>query len=319
MGVTVAIPFVRVAKENNPNLKAGVDQAEAYYKSMIVSFASARRVDPQVRLILVSNESAPPKFKVALDQFEVETIVVEFLHRPPAGFTPAFEGSLFLLDALNAVDDDQVILMDPDVLVLRPLADVVDALKGKVGVLPLPYEPDRVVNGLSRRQAQRIHVQLGGQDSLADHYGGEFYVIPREHMSAVRSNAAVAWSAALDSFATKSPHFFTEEHVLNFALRFVPRESLSTHVKRVWTAHSHRNVAPSDQGLHAWHLPAEKDRGFSAMFDSVMDQKSWFWSSDEDVFVRQASKVMGLSGRSTKRVVLDLVGPLVHRLRAYAK
>lgn len=308
--VTVAIPFVRVDAGQNPNIRsAGNEHVAAYFRAMTVAFAAVRRLHPDARLELISNAGPLGEFRSVFSGLGVEARIVPFNHRPPEGFAKVFEGSLFLLDALDHLSAGTTVLIDPDVLLVRPLDALLKELDGRVGAVRIDYSRAQNINGLSRTQAMELHGLLDAPVPVPQqHMGGEFYVIPEALAEVLRRHVASAWELSLDRFAQGRTYFTTEEHVLSYALRAVPLLDLNEHVRRVWTAHSFRNVSKEDAGLTAWHLPAEKDRGFAEMYPLALDKGSWFWQADQDVFVARAAKMMGMYQRRPRRLALDAAG-----------
>ncbi|MDQ0734050.1 hypothetical protein [Arthrobacter agilis] len=315
--VTVAVPFVRVDASQNPNIRSKKgDAASAYFRAMTVAFASVRRLHPDFKLELITNAEIPTDFEPGLLTLGVQVKIVPFSHRPPSGFSRVFEGSLFLLDALDHLNADTTILIDPDVLLVRSMTSMLRDLGDAVGAVHIDYGSAQEVNGLTAVQVKELHALLGEPLTVPQqHMGGEFYVIPRCCAGVIRQRAESAWNLSLDRYRRGEARFTTEEHVLNFALRGVPLVKINAYVRRIWTAHSFRDVAESDMKLLAWHLPAEKDRGFGALYPIVVDRESWFWHASEEEFVSKAAKVMGLNRRGPVRLGLDALGPIARKLR----
>ncbi len=314
--ISVAIPFVRASAEQSPNIRAGSHLA-TYYRAMAVTFASVRRWNPDVDLVLVTNEPAPEDFARELGDLGVSEELVAFAHEPPAGFNRSFAASLYMLDALGHPGGaKQVLYIDPDVLCVRPLDDMHATCGDAVGALQLSYSADHDVNGLTRRQAAELHAQLGEPtDSPPQHFGGECYVVPAGLAPTLIDRAESAWRLSLDRHEHGESRFTTEEHIMGFALRGVPVVELSSFVRRIWTAASHRTVDGRESELTLWHLPAEKDRGFAEMYSLATDRDSWFWRADADEFVRRSARLMGISNRRPSRLARDLAGAVYARAR----
>ena len=319
--VEVAIAFVRVDASQNPNASQRLDgdPATGYFKSMVVAFASFRRFDAGLSLVLITNAPAPPPFAEQLERLGVQTRITSFEHRPPEGFSDRFVASLFLLDALKALNGDINLIVDPDVLCVRALDDLINVVDETVGVLPIDYSVTHNINGISRQQAGELHGLLGEPIENPEHYGGEVCVIPRQHLAETIDRCERAWLLALSRDSMGLSKFTTEELVLSFAFRGVPRTVIGSFAKRIWTAHRLRQVDGRENELTIWHLPAEKDRGFSALYVKAIDRASWFWSAQNSEFVYMAGKVMGLHHRSLRRVALDTAGPAVHALRQVSR
>lgn len=316
--VCVAIPFVRVDPGQNPNLKVreGDDPAEAYYRAMVVAFASVRRFNPDARLWLITNESIRDPYRNQLERLGVGFKLKKFEHAPSPGFSKRFVASLYLIDSLEVLTHDTTVLIDPDVLCIRPLSEMLAHVDGAAGVLPIEYAADHDVNGLSRRQAGELHGLLGEPKEIPVHLGGEVFVLPLHLLQTLRYRCERAWQLAIQRDREGLSKFFTEEHILSFALRGVPTATMERFVRRIWTAHRLRQVWGSENELTLWHLPAEKDRGFAHLYASSIDSDSWFWTSTAKEFVETSGRIMGLHHRSFKRLALDCLGQSIYGVRS---
>jgi hypothetical protein len=313
----MAIPFARTTASQNPNLRldVGADPAEPYFRAMTVAFGSLRRWHPDTELALISNAPPPAEHLAVLRRLGVDYREVPFAHRPPVGFTQRFEASLYALDALAALTAETTVLLDPDALCVGPLAGMLDRLQGRVGALRMDFSEDENINGLTRLQAGELHALLGEPERAPVHYGGEVYVFPLSRRDAVVARSERAWQLALARHQEGLTKFTTEEHILSYALRDVPVALLNSDVRRIWTTHRYRTVDGRESALSVWHLPAEKGRGFPALYPVVVDAGSWFWCADRAEFVDRCGRAMGLHGRRPSRWAKDVAGAAVHALQ----
>ena len=315
--VNVVIPFVRIEASQNPNQRARRrgDPATPYFQAMLVSFASLRRFNEKAQLTLVTNASPPSPFAEQLSKLGVQICIIPFAHRPPPGFSDRFTASLYLLDALEQLTAEITVLIDPDILCIRPLDSMLSRSNGSVGVLQVDSTPDEDINGLTRRKSGELHALLGEPLDCPIHYGGEFYLIPIRHLKTLQARCMSAWALALERHALGRSKFWTEEHILSFALRGVPVTELGDFIRRIWTAHSFRQVDGNERDLTLWHLPAEKDRGFASIYLAATDRESWFWTLSDDAFRDHAGQAMGLHKRNFTRLALGIAGHAVRRAR----
>lgn len=313
---TVAIPFVRIDASQNPNLtvRSGQDPAEPYFKAMTVAFASVRRWGPEVNLEFISNAAPPLAFLEVFEKLGVVSRYVPFAHRPPEGFARSFTASLFMLDALESLTAERTIVMDPDVLCVGMLDSMLREVGDESGVLLMEFSPDEDINGISRSQASELHGILGEPQLNPNHFGGETYIFQKKHLSSIIERSNRAWDLSLRRYYSGESKFTTEEHILSYAIRSVPHMYLNSHVKRIWTAHKYRLVDGRENDLTLWHLPAEKDRGFDALYPVVLDGESWFWTAERDEYLARVGRAMGLHHRSPLRFAKDLAGSALHKL-----
>ena len=281
-------------------------------RAMTVAFASVRRWNPEADLELISNALPEPRHLSNLRGLGVEYKYVPFDHRPPEGFANIFAASLYLLDALSVLSSETTLLLDPDVLCIRGVKDLLRDLDGHVGALDMGFPPSEDINGLTRASAGALHAELGEPAAEPLHYGGEAYVIPREHAELISTRSEAAWKLALRRHAEGLPKFTTEEHILSYALRGVALKPLNGYVRRIWTTHRYRQVLGDESQLTLWHLPAEKDRGFRALYGPSLDSNSWFWTADQAKFTDRCGRAMGLHHRTPLRLAKDVAGRSVY-------
>lgn len=320
---SVAIPFVRVSADQNPNISVSgqADSSASYYRSMIATFASLRRWNAGLQLLLISNEPPPPKYAGSLDEFGVELVMTEFRHSPPNGFAKHFAASLYLLDAIEAISRKgqrgfQTLLLDPDVLCISPLQQMFAQARGSVGVLPQHYPPTHSVNGLTLEDAAILHsILTGSMSPVPEYFGGEAYLFDHDSLPHALELVRRAWELSMRRHDEGKTKFVTEEHILNFALHDVSRFDLSAYARRIWTAHHHRTVSGTENGLALWHLPAEKGRGFDVAYRAAIDPASWFWTADRARFIDHAGRVFALHHRTPTRLTADWAATVLHKVK----
>ncbi len=313
--LVIGVAFVPGGRDSAVNVRSRTRDASAtYYRCIVVALWSARRHHPDADLRLFTTEDVPPEYGDQLAALEVSTVCVPFSYRPNPPLAPSFEASLYTLDVIEhiaeALPDRQVVLIDPDCLVVGPLSPAASAVgRNAVGVLDLEQPEDYVANGLSRADAELIHARIGGvrqSAAVSPHFGGEFYLFgagsARILVDHVRAAYAYACVDAVSHPGFLRPRMSTEEHILNYALRFVDKVSMLDHVARIWTAPRLRLVPPHWSSLSVWHLPAEKDRGFARCHQLVSDSPAVRLSTAE------LATMMGVSRRGIGRLAYDWVG-----------
>ena len=98
----VAIAFTPAPAVQSPNMRAIDDlgAVASYYRAIVVTFASVRRWNPGLKLTLVTDCEPPARFVDQLAALDVQLLEAKFKHRPPDGFWPTFNASLYTIDVM---------------------------------------------------------------------------------------------------------------------------------------------------------------------------------------------------------------------------
>jgi len=313
----VAVAFTPAPAVQSPNMRAITDTGSvaSYYRAIVVTFASVRRWNHHLRLALVTDCKPPVPYDDQLSALDVQILEAEFEHRPPDGFWPTFNASLYTIDVMSmlartAKPTDQILLLDPDVLCTGELTAVLQVIRGTdVLVYPTGFPEDEESQGLSALDAAPLHLELDPElQEPPMHYGGELYGFTAAGALPILRRAEDAWKLAMSNWASGRPYFVTEEHLLNYAVRRARKVDATTFIRRIWTAPVHRTVSGDEGALLLWHLPAEKDRGFVEFASAVADPQSWFWMAERDEFLRRAGDLVGIPHRALGRFAYDVAG-----------
>lgn len=324
----VAVAFTPAPAAQNPNLRATTDLGAiaSYYGAIVVTFASVRRWNQDLKLVLVTDCDPPPPFADRLSALGVQLLKTKFEHLPSDGFWPTFNASLYTVDAMamlarTAEPADQILLLDPDVLCIGELTPVMQSIRGTgVLVYPTGFPDGEPSQGLSALDAALLHRELDPElQEPPTHFGGELYGFTAAGAIPILQRAEEAWQLALAGWATGQRHFVTEEHLLNYAVRRAPRTDATEFIRRIWTAPTCRNVVGDEDTLLLWHLPAEKDRGFVGLAEAAADPLSWFWTVDRSEYVRRAGILVGIPRRSLGRYAYDVAGSTIRAVQMAVK
>jgi hypothetical protein len=317
---TVAVAFTPAPSTQSPNIRAvsDLDTVASYHRAIVVTFASVRRWNPHLSLALVTDCEPPGSVADTLSALDVQVLETKFEHRPPDGFWPRFNASLYTIDVMamlahTAAPADRILLLDPDVLCVGELTPVLDAIKDtRILVYPTGFPDDEKSQGLSALDAVPLHRELDPDlQAPPTHYGGELYGFTPAGALPLLQRADDAWQLALANWARGQRYFVTEEHLLNYALRRVPLADATIFIRRIWTAPVYRTVKGDEGALLLWHLPSEKDRGFVDIAAAVTDPLSWFWTDDHGEYVRRAGSFVGIPRRVFSRFTYDVAAGAV--------
>ncbi len=312
----VAVAFTPAPSSDSPNLKAGTnDKALRTFHNLIeLCFASVRRWNPSTELVLVTTSDPGPSLRERFSTLRVTVLTTAFAHRPPTGFYPSFNASLFSIDAMMAMaqhytETDRLVLLDPDVVCTQSLDSLFASIKpGGFLAYDTGFPPEEVSQGLSALAAGQLHRELNPRlSTIPRHYGGELYGFTPQSWDSISGRVEEAWAFSLTQWQSGLPRFVTEEHLLNFALRHTEIRPAEQFIRRIWTAPTHRTVRPEDRNLPIWHLPAEKHRGLARLQQAASEHKSWFWQAPADEWKRRTALIFGIPRRRPARWTRDAV------------
>jgi hypothetical protein len=293
-----------------------------YWRCLVVLFASARFTNPAQRLALFTN-AAPPRvdgveIAAVLARYGVETHHVPLTARLAQGTTGKFGNVLYFHDILahlaaHEAADLRLALIDADVVVtgpLQPLFALLDhhPFAGYVARNPVP---EFATAGLTMRELGTIAGQLGASDApLAAHYGGELLVTS---IAAWRQHGPLFGTMVANAMDRTGPAraIITEEHVYSVAFAVLRGQVATANhlIKRMWTSPRFNTIAPGDEHLLLWHLPAEKRYGLQDLF-AWLRRHGFPEQVDGDTFRRMAMKFCGVPHKRLGKIMFDGVRQL---------
>lgn len=280
------------AKSSMPAFQA------VYWRCIAAAMYGARMRHPAARLVLFANCTPPRIDGIALaelfDRLRVEHVTMHLTHRLPASRVSSWGNVFYFLDILDWLEregDARLLLMDSDVLVTGSLQPLFDRLRTHaVAVYDVGTPEAENVNGLDRPAMTEIAADWaaarGGALTMAGavpHLGGELLGVAGNALPRWLPEARRFW-AAMAKDGTQPARVLTEEHLWSvlFPAIDLPRADTADLVKRLWTDPRHRTVAPGDEALPLWHLPAEKRYGLHDLF-------AWCAARDFDPAVGHAA------------------------------
>ena len=264
------------------------DRVDLYWTNIATSAATLRHVDgsrPEVVVYAGDEPPAAPAEVLAGAGAEIRNL--DFARRPPEDFYDRYVGSLYVLDVMEALaqevaDDDVVLLVDPDVVWVAPIASLVDEVRrGGVVAYHLDVPETFPMCHVSRREQGRLLAEMTGRGPGDDepayrHFGGELYGMLGSELRSVVPELASLWSTTMERYSEGRPHYNVEEHLMNAVLwaRGEQDGRANRFIERIITAPPPRGSRERARPeLVAWHLPIEKDRGLQRIFRRITSDR----------------------------------------------
>ncbi|MEQ1745554.1 MAG: hypothetical protein ABMA02_09015 [Saprospiraceae bacterium] len=256
-----------------------------YWKCVAVFYALSKRVNPNARHILFTNQREDqlpvdqgfnwPHF---LRQLEVEIVTLPLTWQTPSGFHGMWRNQFYIFDILQFFekqvhdDDSALLVFDSDCLINRPLDRLVREIqKDGLLVLTIPFDLDDNINGITRRDMRRLFAELdGGTDPGYDpiYYGGEVFASTLPAVRQINARMPGLWENMLTRYEAKTAKFNEEAHFLSYFYNKIRKFGpLEPFIRRIWTSTRYTDVQASDADLPIWHLPSEKTGGIAILFD----------------------------------------------------
>lgn len=275
----IVIPFAQVTALNpnlpNRNLTSTI---ESYFKCIAVSCHSFRSNNPEMKILLITNQKIEGETESILKALNVELMITPFTFNPPAEFGDTFRGCFYFFDALRILNEDSLII-DPDVICLGNLKDMSDSLNNKIAVFRPNFQPEKLINGISPSDAVKIFkgYKKDYKNLSPRHVGGEAIFFPKETISIFSGEVSRFWNWNVLQAETNLPFLTTEEHIITSIIGEEDCDSLSRYISRIWTTRSYKDIEGDEQDpdrLILWHLPSEKNKGFRKIYDTKIKSNS---------------------------------------------
>jgi hypothetical protein len=276
-------------------------RAEAYWKCVVVFFATSLRQNPGARHRLITNLAAVPligRFDAAafLRAMGVETATVPFRSRPPAGACRHFGSAFYKFDALDflaaaGAPDAVRLQLDCDCVWTRPCGELVERIRRDgVAVFDCHYNPphDRPIHNMTRLDLGRVFRAMDPAFALpaplwmgSELVGGTGRQL-RPLVAAARGildRYRDAPAEAIPRLPNGHSIFDNDEYILSMAcgLAGVTQGYGIDYLNRIYTSLLYRTVNPLDAGRMVWHLPHEKTEGLRRLYGEVIRERSPFW------------------------------------------
>lgn len=312
---------------------------DIYRRCIGVFFVTARRANPDARLVLYLNQewdgsasTVSGEVERLLDYLGVETKVLEYTHEPPMTFTKAWRNQFFVLDVLNDLalslnDRESAAILDSDIVwtTRQKAAEFWAAVRdSSVITYEVGYQRHHLINGQSISDLESLmEVVKVNATSRVTYCGGEIVAGTREGLSNLADHAHTIWQQLMRIHTTHEEMAFEEAHVLSIAYAAMgcAPGTCNTHIRRLWTQPlKPRNTQASDLILAMWHLPAEKKYGIERLYRDILHRgPAGFMALSDTSFIEHASRRVGLPRNSVVKVVQDVSRAGLARIRKKAE
>lgn len=295
-----------------------------YWKIVLVLCATARRCQPDARLVVVTNDAGNFTFdgrslQRLLDQLRVEKAFTPFCEfKPSPKLSARFLNVFYRYDVLRALafdiaaDSDGILLMDGDCVWTQPVTNWGNLLRHNTLLLTNPYGKhapfERHTDRLSRADMGALYRRVDETypEKYPDWFGGELIGGSAETLRLYYAEFKRAWTL-MTAYASRAPLRFHNGLSLFDADEYITaylynRGALATHVepgffRRIYTQEFPNTVRPSDMNVAVWHVPGEKERGLSLLAGQVVDPASAFWQTPLNEFPAYLGAYVGIPRR----------------------
>jgi hypothetical protein len=283
----IVIPFVQITA-HNPNIgrRTKSSTLDTYLRCIIVAFYSLRHFNPDCELQLTTNKELPEPYNSQLISIGVSTIIIEYIHNPPAVFGDSFRGCFYLFDAIIA-EEESALFIDPDIYCSKKIP--LEIFTGNTpAALNMKFEQEREVNGLNLFKAREIFAILLKLPPVNshNHLGGEAVFIPKQFRNKFIADFERIWQANTKCSIEGKEFLTTEEHIISLALSNDFVIDLDEIILRIWTDTKYRRIEGgtfNPEKIPLWHLPAEKSYGFYKAYKLASRNKLFDSHNEEEL------------------------------------
>ena len=264
---------------------ADVSIQSIYWRCVAVSMYTARKFNPELRLVVFSNVSNYPviddvDYEQLFKKLNIEFYTTPFGFQTPKGYYGNWSNQFYEFSILEFISDhpafnneDAFILIDSDCVITKGMSDIfLQVVKNECITYAMDaYNTTYKINGISRTDMKAIFENLQGTkiDFVPSYHAGEFLGATIAAVKKIMNIFYPTWQMLLDYHKNNLPRLHEEAHVLSYLYYKGGYKGgqANAYVKRLWTdPSSFRNVKESDENYMIWHLPSEKRFGFQKMF-----------------------------------------------------
>lgn len=286
---------------------------KTYWKCIAVFYACSVHFNPGKRHILFTNkpESELPvvdglDLRALLEGLNVEVVTFPMTWQTPPGYYPKWRNQFFVFDIFRYFEDHfadpntAFVLLDSDCIIRHSLDDLFAQIRQNgLMTLPIPFEEDHDINGITRKDMRAIYSELDGKDPGFNpvYYGGEFFAATLDNVKRVNLMFPPVWEAMMQRFKEGKKKFHYEGPTLSYLYYRIGKfGTAEKFIKRVWTSVKFSNVEARDFDLHIWHVPAEKKEGIALLLNKIVT--GTFFQKDDQALVKEMGGYLGIPKRT---------------------
>ncbi len=256
-----------------------------YWRCVAVFMYTARKFNPELRLVFFSNITEYPtidnvNYKLLFEKLNIEFYTTPFGFQTPVGYYGSWSNQFYEFSILKFIcehpafsNEDAFTLLDSDCLITKDLNTLFSTIIKNECITYLIdwYSASYKINGLSRIDMKPIFERLQNfkMDAIPVYHAGEFLGATIASIKKLMNIFYPTFQSLLNYYSNNQPRLHEEAHVLSYLYHRCGYEGgqANSYIKRLWTdPSSYRNVKSGDENYMIWHLPSEKRFGFEKMF-----------------------------------------------------
>ncbi len=297
-----------------------------YMQIQVPFFTTFRHYNPQARLLFFTNLEAgelPPFLRRLFSRTGTEVVTRPYSCRPPKGWYKSWMNQFYVYDVMMEMErrmapGDTLLVCDADCLCRHPLDSLFQAVRQTGSALyDMQYPQDYLINGTTLKDMETVYSGCyGRQPAPICYYGGEFIALRADAVAAVCREFPTLWDYNFH-LPPDAPRLHEEAHMFSLlAERLGLRNDTGNrYVKRMWTTSQYCNVAPGDEALSVWHLPAEKKSGLHRLY-RLLEREGGM--PDEASFWKKAGAWCGVPRAGMGKKAHDLLAAIGNKLTSLA-
>lgn len=278
---------------NNKSYTQGFQRI--YWQCAIVMFSSSKKFNPNAKHLLFTNKiNIPQEYNIMLKKLGVNIINIEMKYQTPKDFYYRFRNTFYMFDVINYLAEnctvkDEIIILDSDCVWLDSYTEILkDIKKYKLLNYNLKYSTTYKISDLTRQDYKTIYQEMLKTEIYIypSHFGAEIIACDYQTIKNISKEIDPIWKNILYRFKNNEKKFVTEEHVLSYIFfkLNLTQGYAEKYLKRIWTIPKINNIYGNELNYIIWHLPAEKNRGFVNVFNSLVKDNSKFWNLNKSEF-----------------------------------